>query len=128
MAVVPLRLSTVSAAVHSQPSNEQAPATLDPVGLLRELIRFDTSNPPGNERGCLEFIADVLRSGGVETQLVAKDSDRPNLIARVGGATSAHPLLLYGHVDVVPADANEWAHPPFAGNLVDGQIWGRGAL
>jgi acetylornithine deacetylase/succinyl-diaminopimelate desuccinylase-like protein len=107
---------------------EQQSGIPDPAGLLRELIRFDTSNPPGNERGCLEFIADLLDRGGVASQLLAKDEDRPNLVARVTGGTSAPPLLLYGHVDVVPADAREWTHPPFAADLSDGQIWGRGAL
>jgi acetylornithine deacetylase/succinyl-diaminopimelate desuccinylase-like protein len=100
----------------------------DAAGLLQELIRFDTSNPPGNERPCLEFLASVLEAAGVECRFVAKEPERPNLVARVGGAGAAPPLLLYGHVDVVPARAEEWANPPFAGVVVDGAIWGRGAL
>jgi acetylornithine deacetylase/succinyl-diaminopimelate desuccinylase-like protein len=101
---------------------------MSPVELLQALIRFDTSNPPGNERPCLEFIADLLRKAGVEPQLVARDAERPNLVARLRGRGASPPLLLYGHVDVVPADATEWRHPPFAGELVDGEVWGRGAL
>ncbi len=100
----------------------------DVAGLLQELIRFDTSNPPGNERPCLELLASVLEAAGVECRFVAKEPERPNLVARVGGAGAAPPLLLYGHVDVVPARAEEWANPPFAGVVADGVIWGRGAL
>jgi acetylornithine deacetylase/succinyl-diaminopimelate desuccinylase-like protein len=102
--------------------------TLGPVELLQALIRFDTSNPPGRERGCVEFVADVLRTAGIESTLVGREPERPNLIARVSGRGDAPPLLLYGHVDVVPANASEWTHPPFAAELVDGEIWGRGAL
>ena len=102
--------------------------TPDPVELLRHLIRFDTSNPPGNERACMEFVADLLEEGGVEALFFARDPERPNLVARVPGRTQSPPLLLHGHVDVVPAKADEWRHPPFAGELVDGEVWGRGAL
>jgi acetylornithine deacetylase/succinyl-diaminopimelate desuccinylase-like protein len=100
----------------------------DPVVLLRELIRFDTSNPPGNERACLEFVAEALAGAGIDCRFVAKEPERPNLVARVPGEAKAPPLLLYGHVDVVPARANEWKHPPFSGELVDDVVWGRGAL
>ena len=113
--------------VRSQ-TTEQGAHAPDPVGFLQELIRFDTSNPPGQERACLEYVGEVLGAAGVEWQLVAKEPERPNLIARVPGKGEAPPLLLYGHVDVVPARAEEWRHPPFGGDLVDGSVWGRGAL
>jgi acetylornithine deacetylase/succinyl-diaminopimelate desuccinylase-like protein len=99
-----------------------------PVELLRALLRFDTSNPPGNERPCLQFVADVLQTAGVETRFMARDDARPNLVARLRGRGGAPPLLLYGHVDVVPANASVWQHDPFAGELIDGEVWGRGAL
>src|SRR5262245_14869750 len=86
-------------------------ASPDPVDLLRSLIRFDTSNPPGNERPCLEFVADLLRAAGVEPRFVAQDADRPNLVARLRGRGDSPPLLLYGHVDVVPANPGEWTYP-----------------
>src|SRR5581483_7212057 len=63
-----------------------------------------------------------------ESRIVAKDDARPNLIARVHGAGEAPPLLLYGHVDVVTTSGQQWTHPPFGGELVDGWMWGRGAL
>jgi acetylornithine deacetylase/succinyl-diaminopimelate desuccinylase-like protein len=101
---------------------------VDPADLLQDLIRFDTSNPPGNERPCLEFVASALAEAAIESRFLAKESDRPNLIARVPGAGGASPLLLYGHVDVVPARPEGWTHQPFSGDAIDGVIWGRGAL
>ncbi|HEY2542063.1 MAG TPA: M20/M25/M40 family metallo-hydrolase [Gaiellaceae bacterium] len=100
----------------------------DVVELLRDLLRFDTTNPPGNEGACIAHVQRLLEEAGVETRIVAKDESRPNLIARLRGAGDAPPLLLYGHVDVVTTANQEWQHPPFAGELVDGWVWGRGAL
>ena len=100
----------------------------DVVELLRELIRFDTTNPPGNETACVGHVQHLLEEAGVESRIVARDETRPNLIARVHGAGEAPPLLLYGHVDVVTTAGQRWVHPPFAGELVDGWVWGRGAL
>jgi acetylornithine deacetylase/succinyl-diaminopimelate desuccinylase-like protein len=100
----------------------------DVVELLRELIRFDTTNPPGNETACIAHVQRLVEEAGVETRIVAKDEARPNLIARVRGAGEAPPLLLYGHVDVVTTSGQDWTHPPFGGELVDGWLWGRGAL
>jgi acetylornithine deacetylase/succinyl-diaminopimelate desuccinylase-like protein len=102
-------------------------ASIPPAGLLQRLIRFDTTNPPGNERECVEWIAGVVRAAGLEPRVLAKDPERPNLIARLPGAGSAPPLLLQGHVDVVPAKGN-WSKPPFGGEVSGGYVWGRGAL
>ncbi|HEY8028376.1 MAG TPA: M20/M25/M40 family metallo-hydrolase [Gaiellaceae bacterium] len=101
---------------------------MDVVELLRDLLRYDTTNPPGNEGECIAYVQLLLEKAGVETRIVAKDDARPNLIARVRGAGEAPPLLLYGHVDVVTTSGQEWTHPPFAAELVDGWVWGRGAL
>lgn len=96
--------------------------------LLQRLIRFDTSNPPGRERACVEWIDELLGEHGIATRTVSREPGRPNLLARLPGRDRAPPLLLYGHVDVVPARADEWRHPPFEGVRRDGWIWGRGAL
>src|SRR5919107_1309041 len=109
-------------------TNEQTPIYERPVELLQRLIRFDTTNPPGNERGCVEWIDRVLRDGGYETKILAKDPERPNLLARLKGRDEAPSLLLYGHIDVVPVEGQNWQHPPFEGKNVDGWVWGRGAL
>jgi acetylornithine deacetylase/succinyl-diaminopimelate desuccinylase-like protein len=99
-----------------------------PAELLQNLIRFDTTNPPGNERLCIEYINGLLKDAGFETTLVARTPDRPNLITRLKGEGNAPPLLLYGHVDVVTTENQQWTHPPFDGLIEDGYIWGRGAL
>ena len=98
-----------------------------PVELLQQLLRFDTTNPPGNERACIEWVKGLLDELGVEVRILARDPERPNLVARLPGRGQAAPLLLQGHVDVVAA-RGEWRHDPFAGELHDGFVWGRGAL
>jgi acetylornithine deacetylase/succinyl-diaminopimelate desuccinylase-like protein len=100
----------------------------DPVTLLRQLIRSDTTNPPGAEAELIGYLGGLLREAGVETTLVEAAPGRPNLIARLPGAGAAPPLLMHGHLDVVPAGQHGWTHPPFAAELADGFIWGRGAL
>jgi acetylornithine deacetylase/succinyl-diaminopimelate desuccinylase-like protein len=95
--------------------------------LLQELIRFDTTNPPGNEGPCIEFLRAHLEDAGCETQLYEKEPGRPNLVSRITGG-DAPPLLLQGQVDVVTTTGQSWTHPPFAGRLEDGYLWGRGAL
>lgn len=100
----------------------------DVVELLRDLIRFDTTNPPGNEGECIGYVKRLLDDAGVESRIFARDDARPNLIARLPGAGDAPPLLLYGHVDVVQTAGQQWTHPPFGAELVDGVVWGRGAL
>jgi acetylornithine deacetylase/succinyl-diaminopimelate desuccinylase-like protein len=105
-----------------------APAIQDrPVELLQQLLRFDTSNPPGGERECIDWIRGLLEELDCEVRLVAHDPERPNLIARLAGRGDCAPLLLQGHVDVVAA-RGQWQHAPFAGELHDGYVWGRGAL
>jgi len=98
------------------------------IELLQKLIRFDTTNPPGKEAECISFINQLLTQAGIETKVLAKSQQRPNLIARLPGQGNASPLLLYGHVDVVTTENQRWKHPPFEGEIVDGYVWGRGAL
>lgn len=104
------------------------PVSPQPAELLQQLIRFDTTNPPGNERACIQFIHGVLKQAGIQASLVARTPGRPNLVARLKGSGQAPPLLLYGHVDVVTTKGQAWTHPPFEGRIVDGYVWGRGAL
>jgi len=97
------------------------------VELLQRLIRFDTTNPPGNEAECIDFLHGLVDEAGAETEVYAKEPGRPNLVARLRGGAK-QPLLLQGHVDVVTTVGQDWAHPAFSGELVDGYVWGRGAL
>ena len=100
--------------------------------LLGRLIRFNTVNPPGNERPAQEFLAEHLTAAGFECELLGAEPDRPNLVARLK-SNPAHPsdgptLCYLGHVDTVLADAEEWTHDPWSGDIADGYLWGRGAL
>jgi acetylornithine deacetylase/succinyl-diaminopimelate desuccinylase-like protein len=99
-----------------------------PVELLQRLIQFDTTNPPGNEAACISFINGLLTEAGIETKILARKVQRPNLLAKLPGQGKTAPLLLYGHVDVVTTEKQNWRHPPFSGKIVDGFVWGRGAL
>jgi acetylornithine deacetylase/succinyl-diaminopimelate desuccinylase-like protein len=109
--------------VTSGPGTAESPAA-----LLQRLIRFDTTNPPGNERECIGYIERLLGDAGLETTIRARSPDRPNLVARLAGRGEAPPLLIYGHVDVVTTEGQRWSHPPFEAKLVDGYVWGRGAV
>jgi acetylornithine deacetylase/succinyl-diaminopimelate desuccinylase-like protein len=99
-----------------------------PVELLQNLIRFNTTNPPGNEAECVTYINHLLTDAGLETTILSKGSNRPNLIACLKGQGNSPPLLLHGHVDVVTIANQTWQHAPFEGKLIDGYVWGRGAL
>ncbi len=109
-------------------TQESQSTSLNPVELLQRLIRFDTTNPPGNERECVAYISNLFAEAGCDCTIVGSSGDRPNLITRLKGQSNAPPLLLYGHVDVVTTAGQTWQHPPFEGRLVDGYVWGRGAL
>jgi acetylornithine deacetylase/succinyl-diaminopimelate desuccinylase-like protein len=100
----------------------------NPVELLQNLIRFDTSNPPGNEKECIKYLNEIFANAGFETQILAKDPNRPNLITRLKGQGKASPLLLYGHIDVVPVQNQEWKYSPFEAQIAEGYLWGRGTL
>lgn len=99
-----------------------------PAELLQRLIRFDTTNPPGSERECVSYIDALLTEAGYETTVRSRDPERPNLVVRLPGRGAAPPLLMHGHVDVVTTDGQRWSQPPFEGKMVDGWVWGRGAL
>lgn len=98
------------------------------VEWLQTLLRFDTSNPPGNEQPAIEWLADVVRGEGLEPRVVISGPKRANLVVRLPGDGSLAPILLTGHADVVPAPADAWTHPPFDGVIADNCVWGRGAL
>jgi acetylornithine deacetylase/succinyl-diaminopimelate desuccinylase-like protein len=98
------------------------------VSYLQELIRINTSNPPGNEKLAIDFIASILDEEKIDYTIVGKDPNRPNLVAKIPGDGSLKPLLLTSHVDVVLANPDEWKYPPFSGEIHEDCIWGRGAI
>ncbi|HVO90391.1 MAG TPA: M20 family metallopeptidase [Casimicrobiaceae bacterium] len=102
------------------------PAT-DAVALTRELIRFDTVNPPGQERRCAEYLAELLHGAGFEISLRELSPDRCNLIATPPRAPAGAPIVFTGHIDVVPLGTRAWKYEPFAAELIDGRVHGRGS-
>jgi acetylornithine deacetylase/succinyl-diaminopimelate desuccinylase-like protein len=109
-------------------------AVTEVVGICRDLLRIDTTNTGDQrttvgERVAAEYVAEKLGEVGVSTEIYESAPTRANLVARIPGADrSRGALLMHGHLDVVPADASEWSVPPFAGEIKDGYLWGRGAI
>jgi acetylornithine deacetylase/succinyl-diaminopimelate desuccinylase-like protein len=97
-------------------------------GLLQDLIRLDTVNPPGNETRVAEHLRSYLEANGVACELHERVPERANLVARIRGSGDGPRLLLLSHTDTVLADPGEWRLDPWSGELRDGQVWGRGAL
>jgi acetylornithine deacetylase/succinyl-diaminopimelate desuccinylase-like protein len=103
------------------------------VGMCRDLVRIDTSNPgdhsgPG-ERAAAEHVAGLLAEAGLEPTVLESHPKRTSVVARISGRNPERPgLLVHGHLDVVPASAPDWRHDPFSGEIADGCVWGRGAI
>jgi acetylornithine deacetylase/succinyl-diaminopimelate desuccinylase-like protein len=99
------------------------------VDVLSRLIRFDTVNPPGNERACQEWLKGYLEDAGLECELLHDGNpERPNLVARLRGEADGPVLGYLSHVDTVLADGADWRHDPWSGEVHDGALWGRGAV
>jgi acetylornithine deacetylase/succinyl-diaminopimelate desuccinylase-like protein len=110
-------------------SNQPVTAQDEVVELLQGLIRFNTSNPTHPERPAAEWVAARLDDVGIDSTIYESETGRASTVARVAGEDpSRTPLLIHGHLDVVPADASEWSVDPFGGELRDGYVWGRGAV
>lgn len=107
---------------------EESPAQREALKYFLDYLRIDTSNPPGRETAAARYLESLLRSAGVEAQLVGSDPRRRSVYARIKSGSNAPALLLLHHLDVVPATASEWSMPPFSGEISGGYIWGRGAL
>jgi acetylornithine deacetylase/succinyl-diaminopimelate desuccinylase-like protein len=101
---------------------------MSPTEVLQRLIRFNTVNPPGDERVAQEWLAGLLSGAGFEVTLTGRTPERPNLVARLRGRADGPTLCLLSHVDTVLATPGEWTHGPWSGDLADGFVWGRGAL
>ncbi|MFB6549430.1 M20/M25/M40 family metallo-hydrolase [Streptomyces sp. NPDC056405] len=98
------------------------------VGHLSELVRLDTTNPPGNEIAVARYLSRELGRSAVPHTVLEAEPGRANLVARLPGSGDEPPLMLLGHADVVGARAEEWSRHPFSGDVADGCVWGRGSL
>jgi acetylornithine deacetylase/succinyl-diaminopimelate desuccinylase-like protein len=96
--------------------------------LFRALVRIDTTNPPGQEREAAQLLADSLAQDGLDPRLIDSAPGRTSLVTRLKGTGELPPLLLTAHLDVVPADASRWTHPPFGAVVDDGWLYGRGTV
>ena len=119
--LIPFRTFGQSADINWSSARDEA------VKLLQELIRIDTTNPPGNERAAAIHLQKLLEADGIETRLLDYAPGRANLYARLKGDGSRRPIILLSHTDVVLAEPQRWTVPPFSGELRDGFVYGRGA-
>jgi acetylornithine deacetylase/succinyl-diaminopimelate desuccinylase-like protein len=117
----------------SEPRTDVPSAQDEVVEICRDLIRIDSSNygddsGPG-ERAAAEYVAEKLAEVGLEPAIFESADRRTSLVVRFEGEDTSRPgLLIHGHLDVVPAQASDWTHDPFAGEVVDDCVWGRGAV
>ncbi|HVB27490.1 MAG TPA: M20/M25/M40 family metallo-hydrolase, partial [Mycobacteriales bacterium] len=119
-----------AAPAYQPPDLPLSPAAADrAIELCRELIRIDSANPTSTERAAAEYVAERLTDAGLTPTLLESEPGRASVIARVRGADPSRPaLLVHGHLDVVPAERADWSVDPFAGEIRDGLLWGRGAV
>ena len=115
-----------AAAVPARP--REAALSGEVTGLLQELIRLDTVNPPGNETTAADLLRAYLEAAGVECETYAKVPERANLVGRFRGTGDGPTLLFLSHTDTVLADPAEWQHDPVRATCATASVWGRGAL
>jgi acetylornithine deacetylase/succinyl-diaminopimelate desuccinylase-like protein len=95
---------------------------------LTDLVRLDTSNPPGNETRVAEYLKQIADAHGITSKMLGADPRRQNFVARLKGSGKNRPLLLMAHSDVVPADRSQWTVDPFSAQMINGSIYGRGTV
>ena len=110
-----------------QPAPDFKSASQEAVKFLGDLVRIDTSNPPGNETRAAEYIKGVLAAEGIPAQIFESAPGRGNLVARLRGSGKKKPLLLMGHIDVVGVERDKWSVDPFGAVIKDGYLYGRGS-
>jgi len=98
------------------------------LALLQQYVRIDTSNPPGNELPGAQFLAGLLEKNGIHAEIIESAPRRASVYARIAGRQHGDGLLLFNHIDVVPATASGWSRPPFGAEAYLNQIYGRGTL
>jgi succinyl-diaminopimelate desuccinylase len=101
--------------------------SIDPISLTRDLLHFDTVNPPGRERDCAQHAGALLEQWGYKVEYQEFEDTRTSVIARLGGNKSKDPLCLTGHLDVVPLGTRKWTKDPFSGETDGGKLYGRGS-
>lgn len=123
-----LSTSNALAAVPVPARNDLSQAQDEAICLLKEYLKINTTNPPGNETKGASFLAQVLNKNGIEAKLFETSPGRSCVYARLKGNGKKKAVVLLNHIDVVPAKAEDWKHDPFGAEEIDGEIWGRGAV
>lgn len=111
--------------IRISPSQDIQDKALD---IFKNLIRINTSNPPGNETRAVHYLMNILKDYGIDSRCLEREPGRGNLIARLPGKGEKPPILLISHLDVVPADESRWKHGPYSADEQEEMIWGRGTL
>ena len=126
---IPVLLLSMLVAPSQQATRpDWAEAEAELVGHFQQLVRFDTTDPPGGERPAVDYLKKVLAAAGIESQEFSLEPNRPNLVARLKGSGRKRPLLLMAHTDTVNVDPAKWTHPPFSAVREGGHIYGRGTV
>ncbi|MBI2185939.1 MAG: M20/M25/M40 family metallo-hydrolase [Acidobacteria bacterium] len=123
-----LGLSTAAAGRQPHPAPDWTRLEPEILRHFQALVRFDTSDPPGNEQPAGDYLGQALEKEGIAVQTFTLAPNRPNVVARLKGNGSKRPLLIMGHTDVVNVDPAKWTHPPFSAARDGGYIYGRGTL
>src|SRR5688572_28328429 len=123
-----LALAAASPAAQTTPQPDWNRIQDETLQHFQALVRFDTSDPPGNEQPAAVYLKQVLEKEGIPTETFALEPRRPNVVARLKGNGSKRPRLIMGHTDVVNVDAKKWTHPPFSAAREGGYVYGRGTV
>src|SRR6516162_11606423 len=131
VALIVSALSLCPSAAAQQSSAASSASTdasrAEAVRFLSDLVKIDTSNPPGNEVKAANYIKSVLDKEGIASEIFESAPGRGNIVARLKGNGSKRPLLLMGHLDVVGVERDKWTVDPFAAVVKDGYLYGRGS-
>ena len=126
IAVIAIAAALFSAG--QQPQVDWKAVEAETMQHFQALMRFDTSDPPGNEKPAADYIKAVLEKEGIPATVLALEPNRPSIVARLKGSGAKRPLLLMAHTDVVNVDPKKWTHPPFGAVREGGYVYGRGAV
>jgi acetylornithine deacetylase/succinyl-diaminopimelate desuccinylase-like protein len=124
--LIPCALLPAAASAQTPP--DWSALQSEAVRTIQSYIRINTSNPPGDVTKAADFVAGILEREGIPVRRYESGPGRSIVVARLKGTGPAKPLLLLHHMDVVPTDPSRWQHDPFAAEIADGRIWGRGAI
>jgi acetylornithine deacetylase/succinyl-diaminopimelate desuccinylase-like protein len=127
-ALVPAMVMCILIVPRAQSGPDWQAAGTEAIRMIQEYVRIDTSNPPGDVLKAADFLTRILEREGIPVKRYESGPGRAIVVARLTGSGTAKPLVLLNHMDVVPTDAKQWRHDPFAAEIVDGKIWGRGAM